>query len=806
MATINQNDKIDYDALKISYTDKDYTNILDDLIESIPGISAKWETSDVNDPGMILVKLMAMLGDMLFYEQDMQTLEVFPNSVTQRKNAATIYRLIGYKMHWYRSASLIADVVNTYTESATIPRFCTFTTENRSITYTTFDSYDVASNTQNNGTVTRVELIQGIPVTPSRLTNNPYPETGKPWHSIYGYNYTLDDMIDNRIYLKDTNIDESHIILVDDQNEIWTLMDNVYLTTKVNRMFEFGVDSNDNTYLELVDYWKNYNVSKFKVFYIKSNGEEGQVYADTLTKVTGSVWSRITQNDTTMVSNVSSFLKWTHTASNYGYNPETPDEARINSPKYQNTLDTLITLADFERAVLRIPTVANVRATDLTNDPGEEVTHYLGDLNQDGVIDSKDVDLLTQYIQDKRLHPLTSYQEKLADVNQDGIIDELDLDCLKEFVSPTMYDIGDINMDGTISTADLTLLKDYVKNPSSVVVTDFQLRLMDVNQDGVIDNYDSIELEKYLNSTHKVKSPFGSINNELLVGETGKQGVSTVKTLDGFVVKLYVARKPEYDMDSEEYDDVYITSINDALEDYKILPLKIEIDLHSIKRYYWTIQGKFYTRQPLTRDELQTIIININNKLSKNYSIDKINFNSLVNYRDIINDILSVDNRILMVDLDPITYTDEEGNIIEKEQVTGEYKQTVPQIGIIDGVLQPGIEDKDRLKYVIQLGHAPILPGSILIQANTVSGSYNLKDNSNGQIYNDDNVLAKKGKIDYITGELELEFNSILIDDLIVNYTKNEAVLASYKNLSTQTFYFDSSCLQRDNLRLDLQV
>lgn len=804
MATINQNDKIDYDALKISYTDKDYTNILDDLIESIPGISQKWETSDVNDPGMILVKLMAMLGDMLFYEQDMQTLEVFPNSVTQRKNAATIYRLIGYKMHWYRSASLIADVVNTYTESATIPRFCTFSTQNRGITYTTFDTYDVASNTQNNGTVTQIELVQGIPVTPSRVTNNPYPETGKPWHSIYGFNYTKDDMVGNRIYLRDTNVDESHIILIDDQNEVWTLMDNVYLTTKVDRMFEFGVDSNDNVYLELVDYWSNYNVSKFKVFYIKSSGEEGQVYTDTLTRVTGNVWSRVTQNDTTIVSNVNSFLKWTHTSSNYGYNPETPDEARQNSPKYQNTLDTLITLADFERAILRLPTVANVRATDLTNDPGVVVTHYLGDLNQDGVIDAKDVDILTQYIQDKNLHPLTSYQEKLADVNQDGVIDTLDLQCLKEFVSPTMYDIGDINMDGTISSADLTLLKDYIKNTDSIVVTDFQKRLMDVNQDGVINSTDSIELEKYLNSTHKVKSPFGSLNDETKVGETGKQSVSTTQMLDGFVVKLYVARKPEYEVEDEEYDDVYITSIHEALEDYKILPLKIEVDLHSIKRYYWTIQGKFYTRQPLTRDELQTIIININNKLSKDYSIDKINFNSLVNYRNIIEDILSVDSRILMVDLDPITYTDEEGNLLEKEQVTGEYKEVIPQIGVVDGVLQPGIEDKDRLLYQINLGHSPILPGSIMIQVD--GGLYTLKDNSNGQIYNDDNILTKKGKIDYITGELELEFNSPLTTDLIVSYTKNEAVLASYKNLSTQTFYFDSSCLQRDNLRLDLQV
>lgn len=47
---INQVEKTDYTAQKISYTSKDYTNILEELIESIPSISAKWQTTDENDP------------------------------------------------------------------------------------------------------------------------------------------------------------------------------------------------------------------------------------------------------------------------------------------------------------------------------------------------------------------------------------------------------------------------------------------------------------------------------------------------------------------------------------------------------------------------------------------------------------------------------------------------------------------------------------------------------------------------------------------------------------------------------------
>ena len=797
MATINQVQKVSEEPIQISYVDKDYVNILNDLINSIPGITQKWNSSDANDPGMILVKLMAIIGDMLFYTQDMQSLEVYPNSVTQRKNAATIYKLIGYKMHWYRSATCEAEVVNTYTQSATIPRFCTFTSEDGEIVYTTFKQYDLASNTQNNGTVTSVELIQGSPVTPNRVSNNPYPDAGAPWHSIYGYNYSTSDIINNRIYLRNRNIDQDHIILIDDQNEEWTLMDNIYLTREVGRFFEFGVDSNENTYIELIDYYTNFNINSFKIFYIVSNGEAGQVYANTLTKVTGSVWSRITQNDNTVVSNVNSFVQFTHYDSTYGYDPETPDEARKNSVLYQNTLDTLITLADFERATLREPGVANVRATDLTNDPGTVVQYYLGDINQDGTINDDDYNLLVKYINDKNANPLTTYQLDLADVNQDGNVDSEDLNCLYEFIHPTMWDIGDINQDGSITQADLKILQEYVADPSSRTLTDFQIRLCDVNQDGLVTEADSLELEKYLNASRQEAHPFGQINDDTLVGDIGKQTRSTTQLLEGFVVKLYIARTDEYENNDVEFDDIFISNIKEALRQYKILPLTIEVDLHSIQKYYWTITGKFYTTQPLSRDELQTIIVNINNLLRYNYSVSEIDFNTLVNYKEVIETILSVDNRILMVDLDPINYFDEEGNIVSKEEVTGAYSQIVPQNGVLeDGTLDPDITVQERLTYDITLENTPILPGSIMIRVN--GGQVVLRDNNNGTITNNNNILARNGTVDYITGEIHIEFVDFLLDDLVIDYTKNRATLAPYRNLSTQSFYFDSSALKAD--------
>lgn len=786
MATINQVEKTDYSPVKISYTNKDYANILDDLINSISGITDKWNTTDTNDPGMVLVKLMAILGDMLFYTQDIQSLEVYPNSVTQRKNAASIYKLIGYKMRWYKSAALQANVVNTYSNFATLPRFCTFTTETGDVTYCTFDEYNLKSNTNNNGFEELVTLVQGTPVTPVRVSNDPYPAVGQAWHTIYGYNYSTDDIVNNRIYLQYQNVDQDHIIVIDDTNQEWELKENIYLTTDVGRFFEFGVDVNDQPYIELIDYYNNFNVHKFKIFYIRSDGEAGQIYANTLKNITGNVWARTGTGDSQYVYNVSSFIKFTHYDSSYGYDPETPNEARKNSVLFQNTLDTLITLADFERATLREDGVANVRATDLTNDPGIKKTYYIGDINQDGTIDDLDYQMLVDYVKEPALNALTTYQLKLADISQDGDpIGDTDVQMFYNFLHPKMWSLGDINQDGIVNQEDLNILESYVDNPENSGLTDFQIRLCDLTQDGKVDQQDIDFLREWLTYENPDELPKISDNSIDEIGYTGRITVSTIETLDSFIVKLYILPTESYeDYTEEDFGDI----IRNDLQDYKILPLEIEIDTHSINRYYWSVKGKFYTKTPLSRDELQTIIVNINNDLRYIYSTDKVNFNTVINYKEVIETMLNVDNRILMIDLEPIEYVDSEGNVVGKELITGTYTQIVPMLNDSDNA--------NNLHYAITLENTTILPGSLMIRVD--GGRYVLRDNNNGEIYNTDNILQYKGSINYMTGEIDLMFNAPLVDDLVIEYTHNTTNIAIYRNLSTQEFYFDSSALEAD--------
>ncbi len=70
MAVINQVQKTSEDAIRISYTDKDYVNILNDLINSIPAITQKWNTTDVNDPRYDFSKINGYnWGYVIFYSR-----------------------------------------------------------------------------------------------------------------------------------------------------------------------------------------------------------------------------------------------------------------------------------------------------------------------------------------------------------------------------------------------------------------------------------------------------------------------------------------------------------------------------------------------------------------------------------------------------------------------------------------------------------------------------------------------------------------------------------------------------------------
>ena len=89
----------------LSTTEKDFNSIWAEELDLTKTLTNRWDPSQSNesDPGVVLLKELAILGDKLNYNIDKNVLECFPLSVTQLGNARMLYDELGYKMHWYKS-------------------------------------------------------------------------------------------------------------------------------------------------------------------------------------------------------------------------------------------------------------------------------------------------------------------------------------------------------------------------------------------------------------------------------------------------------------------------------------------------------------------------------------------------------------------------------------------------------------------------------------------------------------------------------------------------------------------------------
>ncbi|MDP2789502.1 MAG: dockerin type I domain-containing protein [bacterium] len=112
-----------------------------------------------------------------------------------------------------------------------------------------------------------------------------------------------------------------------------------------------------------------------------------------------------------------------------------------------------------------------------------------GDLNRDGIVDGKDLRLLSNYLTSTGIQP-TSLAG--ADVNRDGAIDIADLSALVDMLA-TLFRVpaSDLTGDGIVNADDINFLTKYVvsKGPAPS-----PLSKADYNADGVVDLSDLARL------------------------------------------------------------------------------------------------------------------------------------------------------------------------------------------------------------------------------------------------------------------------------------------------------------------------
>lgn len=357
---------------KTSYCNKDFEAVYVELLDLIKQLTSKWDPSISNesDPGVVLVKLNALIADKCNFNIDTNILETFPVSVTQDTNARILFEQLGYFMHWYKSATTeialkwIGDEDSAL--SYTIPAFTTVSNGDNSMVYTLIGSSEGVADNEfkvgnlsltGDGTAISFKAIQGTPVK----------------YSINGATLITYDYLDsnNRLYFPSTDVAQNGIFICnanENNYSSWVRKDNLLIESLAseNTFYKFGVSQDNSTcYLEFPENAEELFRNGIYITYIRTLGADGNISARAIEQFYGAV---IPEEDSS-VTLTSELVNITNiNAGLGGEDPETINDAYYNYKHVVGTFDTLITLRDYLNYILSSELVSNGFVCDRTND------------------------------------------------------------------------------------------------------------------------------------------------------------------------------------------------------------------------------------------------------------------------------------------------------------------------------------------------------------------------------------------------------------------------------------------------------
>lgn len=454
----------------ISYTNKDFRSIYPELIDLVKKLTNKWdpEITNESDPGLILLKLNAIIADKNNYNIDKNILEAFPLSVTQYGNARKIYDILGYKMKWYRSATTTLSMVSNYDDLTSL------TFKSPGSDDTVFPIFTMFSNDSGDNVYTLTKAV-----TSSNLAKG-IPQTDLP--VIEGTNYTYelngDTLItlnhldaDLRLYFKESYIAENGIFIKNatekSWDKAWIKVDNLAAETLNQKIFEFGVTPNSNIcYIQFPQDIGNLIGDGLNIQYVISSGVKGNVSAKEINTCTVDIIATKKGSDGTEI-NLNDYITILNPdASTNGTDPEDLDEAYKNYKKVVGTFNTLVTCRDYENHIYNMKSgtedaVSNIVVSDRTND----LNSIYVQLDEDGV--NKKQFVKATY-GSENINKFTAYDLALAPLKPvSSIYDNSTFNATFELDSSTKATIEDsLQAEGTVSC----IQHDYIDNTSNPIV------------------------------------------------------------------------------------------------------------------------------------------------------------------------------------------------------------------------------------------------------------------------------------------------------------------------------------------------
>ena len=455
----------------ISYTNKDFRSIYPELIDLVKKLTNKWdpEITNESDPGLILLKLNAIIADKNNYNIDKNILEAFPLSVTQYGNARKIYDILGYKMKWYRSATTTLSMVSNYDDLTSL-KFKSPGSENIVFPIFTMFSNDSGDNVYTlTKSVTASNLAKGIPQTDLPViegTNYAYELNGD---TLITLNHLDADL---RLYFKEPYIAENGIFIKNSTDsswdKAWIKVDNLAAETLNQKIFEFGVTPNSNIcYIQFPQDIGNLIGDGLNIQYVISSGVKGNVSAKEINTCTVDIIATKQGGDSAEI-NLNDYINILNPdASTNGADPESLDEAYKNYKKIVGTFNTLVTCRDYENYIYNMKNgtedaVSNIVVSDRTNDLNSTYVQ----LDEDGV--NKKQFVKATYGSTTNTKEFTAYDLALAPLKPvSSIYDNSTFDATFELDSSTKATLEDsLQAEGTVSC----IQHDYIDNTRNPIV------------------------------------------------------------------------------------------------------------------------------------------------------------------------------------------------------------------------------------------------------------------------------------------------------------------------------------------------
>lgn len=384
--------KNDVSAVKLSPTNKDFTQIWAEIIDVASKISTRWDPVSTNesDPGIVLLKVLVGIADKLNYNIDKNILEAYMPSAAQTESMRALCEMLGYTMKYYRSAetTITVDYTKYSTDGDTpdneenpgfalpvvglqIPKFTVFYNDNRDVYYTSINSTPISLyNTAHRVTI---PCIEGQVVQCESLNGN----------NIIKFNNLTDDY---KYYLPETQIAENGVFIynayldpqtgeLSEKNTPWTRVDNLNTAGNIERPYKFGFDSVKGLpFIEFTSTVSDLLEDGIFIYYTRTAGANGNISANTITQFDApslDYWSGYSLEHFTVTN---------PRAVTSGANPESITSAYNNYKKTQGTFDTLITCRDYMNKIYSLmdednnPYVSNINVTDINSDINNSVT------------------------------------------------------------------------------------------------------------------------------------------------------------------------------------------------------------------------------------------------------------------------------------------------------------------------------------------------------------------------------------------------------------------------------------------------